>query len=226
MSENFRKNEEEKPVLVLVVDNVAEGLMRSKENIARFFDINKDKLAEEIERIISDLDAWIKSDFLPGQNIKESLRQCSNIKNREKFIEDMLVALKPIFDFKRNDPLNFEIIERKDYDEYSGYKRVNDLIYYDTIDSKIAIHIAHSRYIKGKKSLLLDGLAELARMVESSRDIDKIEGESWIIARKPKLVEKLGFTLEDIAIESPEMPGVPIRRAYMSREDFLKKYLK
>lgn len=76
-----------------------------------------------------------------------------------------------------------------------------------------------------------EGLQKLAEIVKENESLQVIAATSWIVARKTERLEELGFTdMGPITDEEREQhfkgDTRPINKAVISREDFLKKYLK
>lgn len=68
-------------------------------------------------------------------------------------------------------------------------------------------------------------MKELARQVTMLPELQKVEtisGTSWIVVQYPRLVERLGFTIEDKPSRSLSS-GKPYR-AYMTKEKLLEMY--
>lgn len=71
----------------------------------------------------------------------------------------------------------------------------------------------------------------MAEIVKKNEGVQVIIATSWIVARKPEWLESLGFTdtgpITDAERERNFKDDTrPINKAIMSREDFLKRYLK
>lgn len=199
-----------------------------KKNLGKFFDVDKDNLPNAIHGLISRMKPFLDSDFLKDQGVEENLLACTAILEKDEFVGKMLAALKPYLDFKKNHPMNFESIERLAYyEQFSDRIPINDVMCYEKKGNKIAIHIPPSKYVEGsKRSLFLEAFKKLAEIINHDETIDEIEGESWIIGDKPALLVRSGFTLGEFISEESRVAGVPQRRAYITRKDFLEKYLR
>lgn len=98
---------------------------------------------------------------------------------------------------------------------------VSETLYYEIKETAVYLHILPAMdlpviaFIKDVKN----GLKKIAEFVNENEEILTVSGQSWIITDKPKLLEKLGFEVipQEAGRESIAM---------MTREDFLKKYLK
>jgi len=207
-----------------------------KDKLSYFFDQHQNDMESAIKDLISRVEIFIDSDFLKSKMIKESLQECSTIKDKDDFINKVSSAMKPYFDFQRDSPKDFDLIARKHSHEKaargeSSHKYINEVLSYEVKENTIAIHLAEARDlgIIEVKRLVLSGLKDLAQIIENREDkekINEIEAESWIVGKNPGLAEKFGFTLGEIVSETSRMPNVPVRRAYISTEEFLKRYLK
>ena len=79
------------------------------------------------------------------------------------------------------------------------------------------------------RKLVVEGLRDLADIVQKDENIQKITAESWIVGKSSKIMEKLGFQIsseEGRKVTDKRELGEEIKKAEISREDFLKKYLK
>lgn len=231
MAEDLRRDQEvyEEPA-----NEAREGenpeFIRFKERLGAFFDEKKD--VEEIIKVVMN---WIKpfldAKLLDGREINDALSNCVGIKDREKLIEEVSLAVKPFLDFKRDNPEAFEKIERQTYHETSGYTKLNEVLAWEVInESTIAIHLAPARYLGRLREQVVEGLQNLAKIVKEKEEkegikIKEIEAVSWIVGKNPELMEKFGFTVTGIITETSRMPGIPMSRAVISKEDLLDRYL-
>ena len=128
--------------------------------------------------------------------------------------------------------------ERKTFIEKGNYTPVNEIVSYGITNenSFLNIHIAPATDFNAieKIRLLEDGLKKLAAIVNSNKNIEMILAASWIVLKKQKLVESLGFKIADslkiqMLIDSERIKKSsprPAALAYMSREDFIERYFK
>ena len=123
---------------------------------------------------------------------------------------------------------------------------INEAFSYDlsTDREKIDIHIKDLRdkTLSEKLRLLRESFQALAKIVKSHPEIKQIQGTSWIIRKQPRLLEKLGFSIDnsfEVAKKNLSkykeslraFTPIPLERrniepgfAFMSREDFLMHY--
>jgi len=207
---------------------------QARKGIGLFFDNNKDG-QKRVDDIISKIEPFLRSDLMDGEKVRQSLRECSTIKDRGEFIERVFSSLKPINDLKKNNPGIFEAIERKAFVEEveaRGFKKINEILSYGVSEDFVHIHLAPARQfgISGLKKMTQEGLEELAKTVKENQAVKRVEAISWIVADHPKILEKLGFTVvgeidEEMRRKYYADDNRPIGRATVSREDFLRRYL-
>lgn len=94
--------------------------------------------------------------------------------------------------------------------------------------NKIILHLRPSSTIPiGEKIKDVNmGLASLAQLLSVNSELSNItviSVSSWVVKKNPSLFQKLGFTLEE-ENDNDKLGGE--RRGRISKEDFLKKYLK
>ena len=223
--ERFLKQEEKKE---------DREIAEAKRNIGAFFDKHEDG-QKIVKDILSKIEPFLRSDLIDGDKVRQSLKGCSTIKDREEFIEKVLSALGPISDLKKNNPGAFEEIERKAFIEgveARGFKKINEILSYGVSEDFVHIHLAPARQfgISGLKKMTQEGLEELAKTVKENQAVKRVEAISWIVADHPKILEKLGFTVvgeidEEMRRKYYADDNRPIGRATVSREDFLRRYL-
>lgn len=185
---------------------------------------------------------YLFNDLLDKVERNNIIAALENIKSedRESFVGKALKIIEPVFRFseeeidRSNDRLKKKSAEAVHYSFTQGnFEKINDaLLYnYDTPNS-ISIHLApifkherptYRRSIQEYGKIFEDGLRELAVLVDQDKNIKEITATSHIVTKNPKLVAKMGFTVSD---ESFEGRGRKWTKAFISREDFLKKYLK
>ncbi|MDO8558956.1 MAG: hypothetical protein Q7R84_01360 [bacterium] len=207
---------------------------QAQKGIGTFFDDNKDG-QKRVENILSKIEPFLKSDLIDGDKVRQSLRGCSAIKEREEFIEKVLSSLEPISDLKKNNPEAFEEIERRVFVEgveVRGFKKINEILSYGVNEDFAHIHLAPAgQFGISVLKMVRGGLEELAKIVKENKEIKRVEAISWIVADHPKILERLGFTVvgeidEEIRRKYHANDNGPISRATISREDFLSRYLK
>ena len=158
-----------------------------------------------------------------------SLDECAKIGNKNEFVEAVIEIIKPFVELALEKPELFVPAEGRDRE----FIKINELLSYGVSASgnQIHIHIVPDEAIRnGFSRLINEGLRELAKVVKENEQIKSINGTSWIIAKQPRILEKLGFTLDgEISeeVRAKHFPGekMEIHEAHMSREDFLDKYL-
>ena len=107
---------------------------------------------------------------------------------------------------------------------------VNEILTYGVDGDNVHIHlnslqISHQE----KEELIYAGLRKLAVIIKSKPEINKISATSWIVARHPRSIQKLGFTIKGPISEEFRQKHFkdeerPVHYSEMSREEFLTRY--
>ena len=165
--------------------------------------------------------------FVPSelyQSVTSGLQGVSQ-ESLESFLYESKKVLAPLLQFLNKDPYQFEEWARDNSSEGSTLTSVNQLLVYEKIDNEIVLHIDLNRLTDDFKilKLLRDGLTTLALTVKNDPTIQRISGTSWIIKENPRILQLLGFTVQEPGAD--EERNASDRKAVISRDDFLKKYL-
>ena len=164
--------------------------------------------------------------------LNEELIGLKSLENHDEFTRSLLEALKPLMEAKIRDPKKYDEFLRYQYDQRNKFEKAGELVHYEIKGDKVYIHIAPGESLSGVAKLrdLMRGLEKIAQDIKDRDDISEIVGVSWIVAKNPGLIRKLGFDYsEDL---TPEERGViryelqKYAKATMGRDEFLKKYLK
>ncbi len=203
---------------------------RVRDSLADIFDSGggQERFAE-IRRGIANSSEYLSN---PIEQVLLELEKICQTSDKQEFIDKIFEILKPIADLKVDHPDKFEIVARQIFLEAHDIIPVNQLIAYSIKDGILELHIPpnEATAMKDKLSLLREGLHKIAKIVKADEKIEKVSGvSSWIVAKNPKLLERLGFKVIDIP---PDETGQlyqdeeqrDLRDASMTREDFLKKY--
>ncbi len=203
-----------------------------KKSIEGIFEQHKNG-SERVEVVIKKLSQFLDSDAFDGKKIKESLEACSQIEDKKEFIESIISALEPILDFRKSSPEAFEQMRRQAAMEQEGMTPINEILYYGGREDYLHIHLAPAKDagIGKLRAQVLEGLQKLAEVIKDNKQIKEIEATSWIVAKNPKLMEKLGFEVHgeiDEEFRRQHLSGDErkISRATISRKEFLKRYFK
>jgi hypothetical protein len=155
-----------------------------------------------------------------AEEIKSQLEVCLSLDDRDQYVEAVFQVLKPVLD-KIFDTHQQVVISHPE-------ERVlvaNELLTYDIKGDKLFIHV-FSGGLDGKIGRYAEGLATVATTLETHQEVKMVEAWSWIVVQHPKILERLGFTVEKDGEGRPIVFGDQQGHASMSREDFLMKYLK
>ena len=215
MNENLAKSETEPKEESLGL--YAAEIGRAKENWARIFDAHtngKDRVQEILHRF-----EWIpNSELINGDQIRKDLENLFSKKSREEFVGGVMLALGPIIELSKNDPVTFEKIQRESQKSDGG----NEALHWNLDENDAQIHLSAVKTlgISKIKKVVVGGLEELAKTIKENQQIKTINATSWIIYKNPKIIERLGFKIVKTNEERSEAT------ASITREEFLKKYLK
>lgn len=210
---------------------------KAKADFGKIFDDNQDSreaarvLLEKISLVLDDL---AKNGFLEEEKIeriKKELKECSSAENKEEFIERALSATWPVADLGKSNPQLFEKIRRSAFVREGGFIPVNEILSYGVYEGIMHIHLAPAEQMGTSEKLfnLKDGLKGLAEVVKKDESVKIITATSWIVTEHPKLLERFGFIVEGEIDEETKKKYFSdetrvVSRAYMTREDFLRKY--
>jgi len=199
---------------------------------------DKEELAKEIDDFILRLEIYKKHGLVFNkEKIADDVRKSLDIQDQKTFIAHLLKALEPITILMATKPEVFEKIRRERILNDGHNIELSKVLYMDMHNNNAFIHLPPSvEYIKenGLKKFIKEienGLIKLAEIIESNDSIKKIVATSWIVAKNPGLLERLGFTIigpisEEVKRAHFSNEPRPVFEASMSREDFLIKYLK
>lgn len=204
---------------------------RARSGLKSIFDsaANSD---ERLKLIKEKLGAFLDkmSEINPG--ISGEIESACLIDDADKFTEAMMPVIEQFVRFRIEQPEEYERMAREIFVRVSNFTPLNQLLSYGRHENTLHIHIAPNENvgIKDKLHFLREGLNKLAQVVEADQEITEVTGTSWIIAKHPKLLESLGFTvLGEIDDEKRQKhfsgETRPVAEAYISREDLLEKYL-
>ena len=141
---------------------------------------------------------------------------------------DISLVAKYVSDFLaiHTTPQMLAELDKRTQDLYreKGWSPINELLFYVKRGNSIQLHIAnaHSKNLTERLRLTIDGLRSLARLVIQSQangeNIERIYGNSWIVAAHPAALERLGFQV--ISLRETKDRGV----VEISVNDLLKRY--
>ncbi len=204
----------------------SEQVQKAKERWSRLFDDPENKNSRDrVKKLLEQYRNILDDGRFYGREIRAGIEALSGEENKEKFIEGMMLALKPVIDLAKNQPKEFEKILRELQDSGES-KRVNDVFYYDIHENQIVIHVSASKTLGGAKigRLFQEGMKALVQVVKQNSSIEKISANSWVIfemmKRDPKLVNKYlrGFQIIFMDEENKEA------LAEISAQDLVKEY--
>jgi hypothetical protein len=159
--------------------------------------------------------------------------QVSEISGAEEFLHKITSVLDGFFsEHYTKDSL--EKLKRDAFTREGGFEPLSDVLSFGHWGSIAHIHLAPAETM-GPKQLIRgvsDGMKELARRIqedEALRDIENVSATSWIVAKNPRLLERLGFEVHgEISDERREEHFAgeerPVWSSSMTREELIKRY--
>lgn len=191
---------------------------------------------ERTEEIIRKMEPFFQhfdKEILPDDKIEEfkkNIDALSLIQDKDEYLDIVMKTLKPILDLRDKHADKFENAQAKAMNETHNFTEINRLISYGKSGPMIHIHAPAGETVSNKFGLYRDGMKKLAEIVDSDPEIQEITATSTIVAEHPGLFTRIGFKVEDINEEfrNKYFAGEQreIKRASISREEFLNRFLK
>lgn len=208
--------------------------------VEQVFDLNKTG-EERVTEILQKIKPILKSGLFDEDGIIAQINQAGEIEDKKTFAAKIVSVLTPILELRAKDPDAFEKLSRAPEEE--KFTELNEVFSYNEISN-----------LEGKKSFLIhlpvdgekrkrlglikigrmfeQGMQKLAKITAESEGISKIEATSKLVKQYQRLMKTLGFTVTGPIDEElrrahfrETKPG-EVYHSEMSREDFLKRYLK
>ena len=183
----------------------------------------------ELKRRLGTLLQFI--DKPPGE-LNAELDSCAEILSKEEFVAKVTAILKPIADASVQRPQEFEKVAREEFRAQGGFTPVNDLLAYGIHDTVMHLHAMQNKTaeLRQKLGMLKDGMKRIAQIVRDNEAVQEVTATSWIVAEHPKLLERMGFTVEGPITDemrAKHFQGDPraISLAKISREELLRRYV-
>lgn len=189
----------------------------------------KKEMVDRLARTVPDRAEDLKEHF----GSIETTKADGSAMTKEEIIDAVSTSLSEFFDanFTAED---LEQVSRKAFVRESGFTELSKLLSFNTRGKEAYIHLAPGRTMRPKQLIndVRAGLQELAKRVEtdeSLKDVDSVHATSWIVARHPKLMERLGFTVtgaieEELRRKRFADDTRDIWHGEISKEDLLRLY--
>lgn len=194
------------------------------------FNDKDDKMIDELYAEVRAFAGIVKIDPEP---LIEEIKKGLLSDNADEFVSSAFEILKPLVDKSIEQPEAFEKQRRERVFEQGDNIRLSELLYYN-FDLETGTAYVHSGYKAGleKEGVITafrKGLKELGKQVKAEERIKEIRATSWIVAAKPGLLKKMGFTVEgpiseELRAKHFSKESRPISSAHISREKFLEEY--
>ena len=171
-----------------------------KQDIGKIFDTYENK-EERFNSILENTKILIKNGIL-DENIIPELKKCSDIENRDEFINGMLTLLKPVLKIQISNPRLIEKIRADAGLEKENFVKLNEVLSYGISGDSVHVHLASLRELLrevGKENLLnliSDGLKELAKIFEKDETLKKVTATSMVVTNNPDYMSNFGFVIK------------------------------
>jgi len=203
--------------------------------IGSFFDAHNDK-EDRFTSLLSAVEILIKEGLLDKTKITSQIKECSEVENRNEFIDKTLIVFGPILEIKKSNPRILEKQKAEIFVKEGKYIKINDILSYGAEENSVHLHLAPSKELLreiGKEeyqNLILDGFRKLALIIKENEDIKEVTATSPVVTNNPKGMEKFGFIVvgpmsEEDRIKHWKGGEKNVSQAYIPREIFLEKYL-
>lgn len=131
------------------------------------------------------------------EQIEASLQRCLGAPDRESFIALAKAAVQPITDFQRDHYSEFQQRLREEFLEHNRSIPMNEILSYgEGPPGTIHVHLAPAEDIPNLLTEVKDGFVRLAALFNEHPEWQTVNVKSWIVEQHPRIVERLGFTLE------------------------------
>jgi hypothetical protein len=210
-------------------------------NLGQLFD-NPEKLNSKVDKFLSQLNSFKEAGLIFNkEEMIKGVMEGIKIKDREEFINYLFKVLEPITLLRVTQAKIFEKIEREITTSGDGNKKLSEVLYTNYSDEnpkEVEIHLAPAtelikeKGIENFKKEVEVGLRKLAEIIRSNDRIEEVSATSWIVAKNPGLLKKLGFTIigtlpeedDNSAYFNEQGQKMPTAQTKMSRNDFLSRY--
>lgn len=198
--------------------NMSEGLERRLRYIYQQYQTREERI-NSLREFFDPYREFFGDDMIEA--INTSLGEISS-ESEDDFVTQVAMVANPLKEKAFSDPYNFEAFLRTFSNNSETHIKLNQLINYEKKDGYIVMHI-EPNYLTSdvnKKTLMIEGLRALARIVNDDPSIQFVSGESWIIKKNPNLVSLFGFEVSNSENTDPEFGFAKI-----SREKLIELYL-
>lgn len=189
---------------------------------------------ERMAKFRQNIGGFVKSagEHLDVAALEQALQQCAETTTEEAFIERGLTAVQPIIALQIDRP---DLARKAFYERHEFTPLSESLSFGVTEDGYVAhIHLAPATDIANLREDVTEGLHKLASLIrenpEQYKALERITATSWIVTEHPRVLERLGFTIDGPVSEASarhrrEQGEVrPTSRAHIDIPDFLAKY--
>ena len=186
-------------------------------------------IIERIDPFLQYMDRSVLSEDTVDE-IKMKLQECGKIDDKSRFLDAVMVVLRPILNLREMHKKQFEDAQARAMNESGGFIEINRVLSYGKSGPIIHFHAPAGETVDNKLTLYRSGMKRLAEIVNEDPSVKEIIATSPLVAEHERLFSRAGFTLEEVSEEFKEehFPGEErdVKKAWISREDFLKRFLK
>mgnify|MGYP005834038705 CR=1 FL=1 len=152
---------------------------RIKDQFSAIFDEFND-LKERMVAILKRIEPFfqhIDKKILPNEKISEiklALQACEDTSDKQQFLSEIMIALKPALDIREAHADKFEEVQARTMNESEGFIEINRLLSYGKSGPTIHIHAPASKIVGNKITLYREGLKKLAEIINDDPTIKKV----------------------------------------------------
>jgi hypothetical protein len=174
---------------------------KHRAEVGKFFDMHKSS-QERYDVLLSKMEILINEGLLDKEKITPELKECSEIQNKNEFINKTLVVLYPVLEIWKKNPRLDEKLRAENFLEQGNFIKLNDVLSYGISKNSAHIHLAPSKELlretgkQGYINLISDGLKKLAEIVKENVAIEKITATSMVVTENPKRMTEFGFAIK------------------------------
>lgn len=221
--------------------NIEASEHATRERISLIFDLHTNKdvrtrmLKDKLTEVFSKEPMHSLVSEQEQQSMFSALELTTSIESREEFVDALISIYKPLIVLKVDHARVFEDADALRIMEVQQFIPLNERISYSIGGGRLQLHLAPSYERKDQiESYYLDGLEKVVEVVLAHPEIQLIGGSSWLNATKTygSMKERFGFSISELS-EEEKVQSIhdthdnrPTKNAFISREDFLKRYEK
>lgn len=156
--------------------------------------------SERINEVQKNMEVFFNNagELLDADSIRLAIQSGLDAPDEETFVDKVLTAVRPVMRMQIEHP----DVARRAFHERHDFQHLNEVLSYGlSEDGTVAhIHLAPAADLPNLRELVVQGLKELAKTIREHADqfekLESVIGQSWIVAEHPRIMERLGFTID------------------------------